>query len=69
MSYTHDDLAKLKKAYARGVLRVREGESWIEYQSMKEMLVAIERIEAELGVKHTSSSPRGLSRVRFKSYR
>lgn len=64
MSYTHDDLANLKKAYARAVLRVREGDTWVEYQSMSHMRQAIADMEAELGVSR-SNNPRGSRRVRF----
>lgn len=64
MSYTLDQLNNLKKAYARGVLRVREGDTWIEYQSMQQMRKAIADIEAELGIEH-GHKPRGTRRVRF----
>lgn len=43
------DLENLKKAYYRGVLKVREGETWVEYQSMKDMRIAIGDAESELG--------------------
>lgn len=53
---TTDDLNNLKKAYYNGVLKVREGETWIEYQSMKDMRIAIQDAEAELSnVKPTGS--------------
>jgi hypothetical protein len=45
---TATDLDKLKKAYYRGVLKVREGDTWVEYQSMKDMRIAINDAEAEL---------------------
>lgn len=45
---TQTQLDELKKAYARGVLKIREGESWVEFQSMKEMRIAIKDIEAEI---------------------
>ena len=45
---TQTQLDKLKNAYARGVMKVREGDTWIEYQSMKEMRIAIRDIEVEL---------------------
>ncbi|SEG12512.1 phage head-tail joining protein [Marinobacterium lutimaris] len=63
-TFTTDQLANLKKAYARGVLRVREGDTWIEYQSMKQMREAIELMETELGIEH-ANKPRGVRRVRF----
>jgi hypothetical protein len=46
------------------VLRVREGDTWVEYQSMSDMRQAILSIESELGVNH-SNKPRGARRVRF----
>lgn len=46
--WTQDLLDKLKVNYASGVLRVREGDSWLEYQTSDQMLEAINRIEAEL---------------------
>lgn len=61
-NYTHDQLAKLKAAYARGVLRVREGDTWVEYQSMREMRIAINDMESELGIQR-DNRPRGVRRV------
>lgn len=55
MSFTNEQLINLKNAYARGVLKVREGDTWIEYQSMKEMRLAISEIEADLA----NSKPKG----------
>ncbi len=45
---TQSDLDNLKKAYYRGVLRVREGNSWVEYQSLADMRIALQDAEAEL---------------------
>ena len=56
MSYTQDQLAELKRAYSRGVLKVREGDDWVEYQSMREMRQAIIDIESEL---RTTGRPSG----------
>ena len=42
------DLTNLKKAYYSGVLRVREGNSWVEYQDAEAQYKAITRLEAEL---------------------
>lgn len=67
-TFTLDDLAALKKAYARGVLRVREGETWVEYQSMVQMRRAIADIEAELQIEKPHQ-PRGSRRVRFSPAR
>ena len=44
-----NNLNKLKKAYATGILRVRLGDNLIEYKSEDEMRRTIERIERELG--------------------
>lgn len=67
-TFTHEQLANLKKAYARGVLSVREGDTWVQYQSMKQMREAIELMEAELGIEHVHK-PRGARRVRFSKVR
>lgn len=56
MSYTQDQLTKLKAAYARGVLRVREGDTWVEYQSMSSMRQAINDMESEIS---TGGRPKG----------
>ena len=47
--FNQDNLNKLKKAYATGILRVRLGDNLIEYKSEEEMRRTIERIERELG--------------------
>lgn len=46
---TEQDLVNLKAAYASGVKMVREGDTWIEYQSAQDMRNAIKYAEAELG--------------------
>lgn len=61
MSYTQDMLTELKRAYSRGVLKVREGDDWVEYQSMREMRQAISDIEAELRVTNKPSGSRLVS--------
>ena len=53
---TQADLNALKSAYYRGVLKVREGETWLEYQSMKDMRIAISDAERELA----GSKPSGV---------
>jgi hypothetical protein len=52
---TQTELNELKSAYARGVLKVREGDTWLEYQSMKDMRIAIQDLEKQL----SSSVPTG----------
>lgn len=53
--YTQDDLNNLQKAYARGVLKVREGNDWVEYHSMAQMRQAIVDIKAELAAQSTGN--------------
>lgn len=54
--YTSEQLATLKAAYANGIMRVREGETWVEYQSMAAIRTAIADIERELNI---NSKPQG----------
>lgn len=59
---TQADLDLLKKNYARGVLEIREGNTWMKFNSMKEMRITIRDIEIELsgnrpsGARLTSTS-------------
>lgn len=57
--YTADQLQRLKDAYARGVLEIREGDTWLKYNSMSEMRQAINDMEAEIN----DTRPRGSYRV------
>lgn len=64
--FTQDTLNELKQAYASGVLKVREGETWFEYQSMAQMAEAIDRIEAYLQRQAMNiSKPRGARFVKI----
>ncbi len=54
--FTQLHLNELKDAYARGVLKVREGDTWVEYQSMKDMRIAISEIEKQLSNNRPSGS-------------
>lgn len=45
---TQNDLDELEKAYFRGILKVREGDTWVEYQSMKDMRIAIQDAKTTL---------------------
>lgn len=45
---TQEQLKDLKDSYYQGILKVREGDTWVEYQSMNLMRVAIRDAEAEL---------------------
>lgn len=56
---TQNDLNELEKAYARGILKVREGDTWIEYQGMREMRIAIKEFKAEM----SGNKPSGTHRV------
>ncbi len=60
---TQVELNLLKKNYAKGVLEIREGDTWLKFNSMKDMRVAIKDVESELlgsrpapGVRLTSTS-------------
>lgn len=57
--YTADQLQRLKDAYARGVLEIREGDTWLKYNSMSEMRQAINDMESEIN----DTRPRGSYRV------
>ena len=68
--YTLEGLNRLKKAYQRGVIKIREGDSWLEFDSMKAMRAAINDIEIEIAKQKGSSgvnnnNPIGTKRVRF----
>jgi hypothetical protein len=54
--FTELQLNDLKDAYARGVLKIREGDTWVEFQSMKEMSIAISEIEKSLSNTRPSGS-------------
>ncbi len=53
--FTQTQLDELRDAYARGVLKVRDGDTWVEYQSMKEMRTAMLEMEKSL----SSNTPSG----------
>ena len=55
-AYTKKQLAKLKAAYATGVLRVRINDTEMHYQSSADMLKAIRVIENELRIKERDYS-------------
>lgn len=63
MSYTIEQLDNLKAAYASGVLKVRNGDDWVEYNSMREMRLAIIDMEADIKASSTGGRPRGPQRV------
>lgn len=55
-NYTQQQLQNLKDAYARGVLEIREADSWVKYNNLSEIRQAIQTMEAEL---KNGSAPRG----------
>lgn len=59
MTYTEEQLLNLKAAYASGVLRVRNNDEWVEYNSMSQLRTAIRDIEDELANAARMSRPRG----------
>ena len=63
-TYTASQLQKLKDAYSRGVLEVREGDSWIKFQSLSDIRQAIKDIEQELD--GSNAAPKGPRLVSIK---
>lgn len=53
--FTTDQLQKLKNMYATGVLETREGDTWVKFNTMRELRTAINEIEAEIN----NSKPSG----------
>ena len=51
MAYTHEQLFKLKEAFASGVLEVEVNNEKIVYKSNTEMREAIRVIESDLGLR------------------
>jgi hypothetical protein len=60
---TQNDLDELEKAYFRGILKVREGDTWVEYQSMKDMRIAIQDAKITL----QGGKPSGVRIVRVNT--
>lgn len=56
---TQEELDRLRKAYYSGVLKVREGDTWVEYQSLKQMRVAMRDAENELANGGEGKAPQG----------
>lgn len=48
MTLEEQQLKDLKARYRSGVLKVREGETWAEFQTMGEMRTAIQDLEREI---------------------
>ena len=60
-----DQLKNLKDAYYAGVLKVREKDTWVEYQSMKEMRIAISELQNEINNTRPTGTKRAIVRRMF----
>ncbi len=58
MSWTDEELAALKRAYASGTMRVSYDGKSIEYGSAADLLARIRRIEAEMAAASGTPKPR-----------
>lgn len=67
MSWTSDDVTRLKAAIASGQLTVRMGDRQITYQSTEAMLKALAHIEAE--VSQAAQKAPATRRFRFTTLR
>ena len=47
-SYTDDQLQKLMNNYAKGVIKFRDGDQWVEFDSLSKMRDVIHEIRLEL---------------------
>ena len=56
-------LIKLEQAYYSGILKVREGDTWLEYQDGSQMRLAIEDLKNSL----CHRKPRGTRLLKFSS--
>ncbi|MCP3673983.1 MAG: hypothetical protein GY829_05880 [Gammaproteobacteria bacterium] len=66
IKYTQQQLSELKEAAASGILKVRKGDDWVEYQSINQMRGLIADMEEALKVQ---SRPKGARKVQFSSGR
>lgn len=62
MTWTADDVSRLKAAIASGQLSVRIGDRQVTYQSVGEMLKALDRMQAEVAA---AAQPRAGAARRF----
>lgn len=60
-NYTAEQLTTLRNMYAKGVLRIREGETWIEFNSLSELRKAITDIENQIN--NPGGRPQGSYRI------
>ena len=49
MSYTQDDISRLRSAIAKGALQLRMGEAQVIYRSLNEMRSVLAEMEASVG--------------------
>ena len=68
MSWTADDVSRLKAAIASGQLSVRIGERQITYQSVDAMLTALDRMQADIATASPQRKP-ATSRYTFTTLR
>ncbi|AWH54421.1 hypothetical protein C1924_15150 [Stenotrophomonas sp. ESTM1D_MKCIP4_1] len=68
MSWTQDDVKRLKVAIASGQLSVRHGDRQVTYQSVEAMLTALDRMESELAAAAPARKP-ATRRYRFTTLR
>lgn len=69
MSWTKDDVQRLKAAIASGQLSVRHGDRQITYQSVEAMLTALDRMEAEVAAVTAGRLKSATRRYRFTTLR
>lgn len=69
MSWTKDDVQRLKAAIASGQLSVRHGDRQVTYQSVEAMLTALDRMEAEVAATTAGRRMSATRRYRFTTLR
>lgn len=68
MSWSQDDVTRLKSAIASGQLSVRLADRQVTYQSTAEMLKALDRMQADISAAAGSGRP-ATRRFAFTTYR
>lgn len=68
MSWTQADVSRLQAAIASGQLSVRLGERQVTYQSIEDMLKALDRMQADLAATAAAGKPAN-RRFAFTTYR
>lgn len=64
MAFTEAQIAQAEQRLLKNVLRVREGNTWVEYGSARELREAINYAKAQLS---QSNTPRGSRFAQIKS--